>query len=339
MPELTVTIRPRQFPSGGIPTAPSANPCWIMMRPEWAGPVGDDQALIRFAQRAAPYGYNGFVLWDSDFSRPVIPDYAKRLYTTTAGWCSQNGWSMVAEICPTNSAILRWPGTDHSMMENGHGDFICLADPRVHPIYDQIVGNVLALLPQGSPLVGLMASYDEFRLQGTHPRCHKPGGPLLAEHAKKTLDIFRARAPNLRRMVWSDMFDPLENAKTPYYQVYQGMAGAEAGIAGDVTIINWSAKLASFQFFANLGCPQVCAGYYDWPGGNDGDCFSPTEEDAFNHSVAPYAQGYMYTTWVPKWAHLREYAFTSQRVPWRPWSPPAPPPPPPPDGPPDYSKL
>lgn len=291
---------------------------WIFSRIQAIQPdVDRPSQLIDFCKKQKEIGYNGLLLWDSDLSKPQIPDYARRNYSLFSEWCASNGWSFGIQTFPQGSQLRQWPGTDARILEK-NGQYLCLADPRVHPIYEQIVDNILELFPAGSPLACLMAYYDEIRQQGTHSVCRRPGGELLAEHAQKTMQIVRDRAPHLVPAVWNDMFDPNHNAITPYsdYPVHGGWSGSWNGIASDVLVMDWMTpnrdtseddSFISFKWWAARGNPQLYMGYYDGASG-DGTTAAKERDYIRNRVQAlPSQVGYCYTTWTGNLSRTKEY--------------------------------
>ncbi len=110
--------------------------------------------------------------------------------------------------------------------------------------------------------------HDEIRVGGYEERLHEPdrtSGDLLAENARRCVELIREVSPGAEVMVWSDMFDPHHNAQDNYYLVEGTLKGAWEGLDPAVTIVNWNGGQAaeSLHFFAGRGHKQVIAGYYD----------------------------------------------------------------------------
>ncbi len=290
---------------------------WVFARIEALWPNQNrPQTLIANCERFKAQGYNGLHLWDSNLSRPVIEAKDQVGYRLLNDWCLKNDWTLGAQVFPQGAELLRWPGTDNAILERG-GEYLCLGDGRVHSIYERIVKNVTTLFPEGSALRVLMAYYDEIRQHGTHNVCKRPGGEMLAAHAKRTIEIVREHAPHLTPGVWNDMFDPFHNAVTPYrnYPVLGGWKNSWQGIDPGVLIHNWMTpnkdtsdddSFKSFSWWAERGNQQVFQGYYDGP---TGDGSTAQHEEAYIRRVQtlPKQIGFCYTTWKDNLTKTGEY--------------------------------
>jgi hypothetical protein len=360
-PGPPIVINPTPDPEPVQPKPPSPTPAatpylWVYAKPEGIQNGTDPQSLIDSCKAFQQAGANGILFWDTDPSKPLPWDpYVRKNYDALSAWASDAHFDLALEVCPINETIEAWwgiagatergavgveelaaaPRSGRALARAGGGEgrrYVCLAEPRVMDVYAQILDNVAALFPKGSPLVAAMPFYDEFRLQGTHPRCHKPGGPLLAAHARKTFDLIRAKLPWARPAAWDDMFNPYSNAKTPYFSVYGGMAGAEAAIDPDVLILNWNTKGDAvddaFRYFAERGNEQIFCGYYDGAGGDGLSVGDERREIRALQAKYPRLVGWMYTTWQANYSQLRTYLTADG------WASPGnvtPPPPQPPD--------
>jgi hypothetical protein len=145
-------------------------------------------------------------------------------------------------------------------------------------------------------------SHDEIRVMNWCAACqarHLDAGPLLANNVQMCAAILRQVNPGGRIYVWSDMFDPNQNAVPNYYLVRGNLTGSWLGLDRDIIIVPWDygTMSASLQFFAGLGNRQMIAGYYD---------SSPNLVTNWLNAAAPYAgiTGVMYTTWVPNYSDL-----------------------------------
>jgi len=150
--------------------------------------------------------------------------------------------------------------------------------------------------------------HDELRLAGWCDLCHKPGrttGELLAENARRCVEIIRKVDPDAEIFVWSDMFDPNHNAHDNFYLVRDDLAGSWKGLDKKVVIANWHSGKArdSLGFFADRGHRQLIAGYYDHDdvAGGLNRWFQAAEG-------RPGVTGYMYTTWRRDYRHLERFA-------------------------------
>ena len=175
---------------------------------------------------------------------------------------------------------------------------ICLSEPATQAL-------LLGQAQQMQALWGTRAyfmSHNEIRVMNWCAACqarHLDAGPLLANNVQMCASILRQVNPGGRIYVWSDMFDPNQNAVPNYYLVRGNLTGSWLGLDSDIIIVPWDygTRSASLQFFAGLGNRQMIAGYYD---------SSPNLVTNWLNAAAPYAgiTGVMYTTWVPNYSDL-----------------------------------
>lgn len=317
---------------------------------DWLTDQGADET-IRFYNRAADAGYPDILAWDNMHARPQPQqDYPEAAALQAA--VKARGGFIIVQCAYFGQMLADYIG-DGRVLESGsdqQGDrFACLADPRVIPTWEEQAHRLDRWWPDA---VGVMLSYDEYRIQGTHEKtCGAYSGrfgSLLASHAKAAIAMHRAVNPNWRITLWSDMFDPHENAGDgDYYNVRGGWSGSWEGIDSECLIVNWNTKgdetcEPGFRHFAGLGCPQLFAGYYDGPGG---DGISASDERQVLSGALDWAggklAGYVYTTWENNYNHLRDYhpgdlltrmaSFPAGGTVTPPTPDPVPVPPPPPD--------
>ena len=153
---------------------------------------------------------------------------------------------------------------------------------------------------------GYFMSHDEIRVMNWCAACQSrrlDAGPMLADNVHLCASILRQVNPGGRIYVWSDMFDPNQNALANYYLVRGNLAGSWLGLDNDIIIVPWDydTRAASLQFFAGLGNRQVIAGYYD---------SAPTLVTNWLNAARPYAgiSGVIYTTWQNNYADLETFA-------------------------------
>lgn len=158
---------------------------------------------------------------------------------------------------------------------------------------------------------GIFLSMDEVRGGGWDPEdlAYGSSAAALAGSLNHVLDDLSEVAPGLPVYVWSDMFDPTQNAVPHYYQTRGSLKGSWKGIdPGSVVIVNWKSgeelpgpAARSLRHFASLGFTQIIAGYYD----------EPVDENHANWVAAagatPGLTGSMYTTWERDYTHLAEF--------------------------------
>jgi hypothetical protein len=126
---------------------------------------------------------------------------------------------------------------------------------------------------------------------------------MLAENARRCVEILRQINPKAGIVVWSDMFDPHHNAVDDYYLVNGTLKGSWEGVSRDVVIANWNSgkALESLKFFSTRGHRQVIAGYYD------ADDLSELEKWKSAARGISGVSGFMYTTWQSKFGLLERY--------------------------------
>jgi hypothetical protein len=174
---------------------------------------------------------------------------------------------------------------------------ICLSEPATQALLLSQAQQMAALWGTR----GYFMSHDEIRVMNWCAACqarHLDAGPLLANNVQMCASILRQVNPGGRIYVWSDMFDPNQNAVNNYYLVRGNLTGSWLGLDSDIIIVPWdySTRSASLQFFAGLGNRQMIAGYYD---------SSPNLVTNWLNAAVPYPiTGVMYTTWVPDYSNL-----------------------------------
>jgi len=191
----------------------------------------------------------------------------------------------------------------------------CMSEPKLYEILKwqakQIHDN---LQPDG-----YFMSHDEIRCQGWDKSCadtKKTPGQILADNAKKCVDILHEIDPGKPIYVWSDMFDPFHNAgKTGWYYLVKGEGawyGSWEGLDSSVIIVNWNSdnekRVDSMKHFAGRGHKQILAGYYD----SDPKNITPWLRDSIS---VDGVIGVMYTTWRSYYGDLEDftrYAFRKQ---------------------------
>lgn len=162
--------------------------------------------------------------------------------------------------------------------------------------------NLRALRPDG-----LFLDVDEVRTGGFDPQDarYPTSGAALAAHVRRVVADVRRLSPRVPIYLWSDMFDPTQNAVARYYQVNGSLRRSWRGLPEDVIIVNWKAGgelrrrgRASVRHFAQLGLRQLVAGYYDEP--------VRANYRAWRRAVRGQRGivGSMYTTWAEDFSRL-----------------------------------
>jgi len=113
----------------------------------------------------------------------------------------------------------------------------CLSEEKVHSFLKK---DIEALEGQLKP-AGIFLNYSDIRLINWCESCRAKNltpGRLLADHVAKTLQIAREVNPRMKILVWSDMFDPYQNATDHYYLVNGSLADSWQGLSPEVIIVN-----------------------------------------------------------------------------------------------------
>jgi len=178
----------------------------------------------------------------------------------------------------------------------------CLTHPKVYALLRDQMERVQRLFQPAT----VFMQHDEIRCANWCGLCQARGvspGRLLADNARRCVEIVRRASPQARVCVWSDMFDPHHNARGDYYLVNGSWAGSWEGLASDVVIVNWNAEQAarSLPFFAGRGHRQILAGYYD---GDPAATLRWLETARGVRGV----EGLMYTTWANRYDDLERFA-------------------------------
>jgi hypothetical protein len=153
---------------------------------------------------------------------------------------------------------------------------------------------------------GYFMSHDEIRVMNWCAACearHMDAGEMLADNVRRCTEILRKVNPGGRIYVWSDMFDPHHNAHDNYFLVRGNLAGSWKGLDRDIIVVPWyyDQREASLKFFADLGNPQLIAGYYD---------DDPAKITNWLTAARPYPRvvGVMYTTWQNRFTDLEKFS-------------------------------
>lgn len=183
----------------------------------------------------------------------------------------------------------------------------CLSAPEVYEIMRRHVAEVEDLLHPPA----FFMQHDEIRVANWDQSCQSRGmtpGELLADNARRCVEIIREIRPDAEIWVWSDMFDPNHNAVDDYYLVNGTWRGSWEGLPPEVGIANWAGHLKgrNLRWFADRGHEQVLAGYYDHD--EDG---SAIEEWLQAGEGLPGIVGAMYTTWRDDYSDMETWAETA----------------------------
>jgi hypothetical protein len=283
--------------------------------------------LVALIARAAKAGYNGLIL--ADYKLHIL-DRVPRHYFTNLEKVKKAAAAAKIEIIPAvcpvgySSGILAHDpnlaeglpvrevpfrvekgvatlvpfdtGFRNGNLETAKGDRFAgwgfQDDPGVKTFADR------AVVAEGKVAVRL----ENFRKGGKTP------GQLLADNAKRCVEIVRKQSPKSQLLIWSDMFDPHHNAVDRYYAVNGSLKGSWEGLPADVVILNWNGGKAaqSLRFFAERGHSQMIAGFYDSPGTTG---FTRWQEAA---KGIKNVRGFVYTTWRKDYSRLEAYGKLMQ---------------------------
>lgn len=180
----------------------------------------------------------------------------------------------------------------------------CVSEPKIFEEWRAEVRRINDLIHPAA----FFMSHDEMRVMNQCALCQSKKmtpGELLAWNVRQATQIIREIRPDAEIWVWSDMFDPMHNAKDRYYLVNGSLVGSWKGLDKDVGIVNWYGSLMgkNCQFFADLGLRQILSGYYD--SDEDGSRIAQWLE---NTRQVPGIVGAMYTTWEDKYNAMEAWA-------------------------------
>jgi len=184
----------------------------------------------------------------------------------------------------------------------------CMSEPKVYEILKWQVEQVRKHVRPD----GYFMQHDEIRVQGWDESCRRRGltpGEILADNARRCVEIISKEDPGKPIFVWSDMFDPHHNAgEAGRYYLVRGEGpwhGSWKGLPKEVTIINWHrhqpGRLDTLKHFAARGHKQILAGYYDEAPERIADWLADAAK-------VDGVVGVMYTTWKPNYDDLETFA-------------------------------
>lgn len=176
----------------------------------------------------------------------------------------------------------------------------CLGEEAFYDLITREVAAQAGLLQPGGFLLG----HDEIRVIGQDPPCRGlDPAKLLAGNLRRCAGIVRKGAPDALVCVWSDMFNPTQNAHGGYYLAAGDLSGSWEGLTRDMVILNWdwAHPRQAASFFAGLGCRQILAGYYDRNPRDIADWLEQVRG-------TPGILGVMYTTFENRYEGLEAFA-------------------------------
>ena len=191
---------------------------------------------------------------------------------------------------------------------------VCLTDAAVERWMVENTRASAALVPTGS---SLLLSHDEIRQMNSCAACRArnlTAGALLAAHTRQLTAKLMPVGP---LYIWSDMFDPLHNARDRFYQVEGTISESWKGLPAGVTVMNWNLEHLrnSLVWFSGddprqrVAHRQIIAGYYDRP---DHDAAAAVREEWAAARGVRGVVGTMYTTWNNDYSQLETFAAAAR---------------------------
>jgi hypothetical protein len=113
----------------------------------------------------------------------------------------------------------------------------CLSDEKVHSLLKKDIEDLDGRLKPA----GIFLNYSDIRIANWCESCRAKNltpGRLLADHIARSAQIVREVNPRMKVLVWSDMFDPYQNAIDHYYLVNGSLVGSWQGLSPEVIIVN-----------------------------------------------------------------------------------------------------
>jgi hypothetical protein len=193
----------------------------------------------------------------------------------------------------------------HSVLVGNYSVMCCISEPKVYELLAEQIRWVNEVLHPAH----FFMLHDEIRTMNWDAACqHRrlTPGQLLADNARKCVDLIKQVRPDAKIWVWSDMFCPQENAVDEYYLVNGTLKGSWEGLGAEIGIANWANDLQgkNLKWFADRGHRQVLCGYYDGSG-------YPIDKWLAAGKGLPGIVGAMYTTWEDNYADMDSWAKTA----------------------------
>lgn len=188
----------------------------------------------------------------------------------------------------------------HAMNIEGSPAGLCLSCPETDALLKTTAEHVNALLQPK----GFFLNLRDVRSANWCLLCtnrHLAPTALLGELLNRCEATLRKENPKARLFVWSDMFDPNQSAKDPYYLVAGGWKNSWKSLPKDMAVVNWNGlNPDSLSWFSRHDTDQILAGYLD---GSPGDIQAWLAQAGNSSRVI----GVMYTTWQNKYDALEAF--------------------------------
>jgi hypothetical protein len=153
---------------------------------------------------------------------------------------------------------------------------------------------------------GFMMTYDEWRVANWDPVVGNiTAGQYIAHTVRRTINQLKHINARSEISVWSDMFDPNENAVDKYFLCNGPVTGAWEGLTPETIVVTWTGSAKALQFFSDRGFHQTIGGYYsslanvtDWL----------DDVDRVEAQGANGIDGFLYTTWDENYTDIEKVA-------------------------------
>jgi hypothetical protein len=176
-------------------------------------------------------------------------------------------------------------------------------NPKYWTIEDDISRRLDTLF--GKP-AAFMMTYDEWRVANWDTAAPKvSAGEYVASTTRKSIELLKKINKTYEIYVWSDMYDPNENATNNYYVVNGSLKGSWAGLTPGTIVMTWTGDAKALSFFSGLGIHQIIGGYYD---SMDNVKQWLDETDQVENSGGKGIDGFLYTTWDGDYSNLENVA-------------------------------
>jgi hypothetical protein len=183
--------------------------------------------------------------------------------------------------------------------------FANASHPKYFEVERGIAQKLEALFDHPS---AFMMTFDEWRIANWDPAAGEiAAGQYIANTVRKSAELLRQINPQYELFVWSDMFDPNENAEPKYFMCNGPLTDSWKGLPHDAIIVTWTGGAKALEFFSGLGRRQVIGGYYS-------SMSNVTEWlndlDTAEAHGAKGIEGFMYTTWDDNFSDIENVAKT-----------------------------
>ena len=188
-------------------------------------------------------------------------------------------------------------------VKNGIQCSTCMSEPSLYGYFRKSAEGLKAAL---NPKTWFL-SMDEIRMGGTCAACRARNtdmAHILGECVTRQHAIIKSIDPDARICIWSDMFNPAQNARDRIYYCKGSFAGSWRLIPHDIVMVDWyGAKYAeSLPFWRKEGFSVIGASYYDAP------MDTRSARDIAAMAAQPNTLGAVYTTWREDYRKLGEFS-------------------------------